>query len=337
MKKITAFVLCVLMVCGVFAGCGASNTNTTNTSTGNTTNTSTGKIKIVTTIFPIYDWVKEIVGDNENVELTMLLDKGVDLHSFQPAADDILKISACDMFIYVGGESDEWAEDALKESTNKNQVSVNLLNVLGSSVKEEEVKEGMEAEHEEEGEHEHEEEPEYDEHVWLSVKNAKTLCEKISAELCKLDAANKEAYQSNTTAYTAKLDSLDKEYEAAVKNAGVKTVLFGDRFPFRYLVDDYGLDYYAAFVGCSAESEASFETIVFLAKKVDELGLKAICQIESSDGKIAKTIKDNTKSKNQEVLTLDSLQSTTGEQAKSGKTYLSVMQSNLEVLKKALK
>ena len=152
-----------------------------------------------------------------------------------------------------------------------------------------------------------------------------------------MDATNKEAYQSNTTKYTAKLDSLDKEYEAAVKNAGVKTVLFGDRFPFRYLVDDYGLDYYAAFVGCSAESEASFETIVFLAKKVDELGLKAICQIESSDGKIAKTIKDNTKSKNQEILTLDSLQSTTGEQAKSGKTYLSAMQSNLEVLKNALK
>lgn len=326
MKKITAFVLCILMVCGVFAGCGASNTNT-----------GTGKIKIVTTIFPIYNWVKEIVGDNENVELTMLLDKGVDLHSFQPTADDIVKISACDMFLYVGGESDEWVEDALKEATNKNQVSVNLLNVLGSSVKEEEVKEGMEAEHEEEGEHEHEEEPEYDEHVWLSVKNAKALCEKISAELCKLDAPNKEAYQSNTTKYTAKLDSLDKEYEAAVKNAGVKTVLFGDRFPFRYLVDDYGLDYYAAFVGCSAESEASFETIVFLAKKVDELGLKAICQIESSDGKIAKTIRDNTKSKNQEILTLDSLQSTTGEQAKSGKTYLSAMQSNLEILKNALK
>ncbi len=326
MKKITAFVLCILMVCGVFAGCGASNTNT-----------GTGKIKIVTTIFPIYNWVKEIVGDNENVELTMLLDKGVDLHSFQPTADDIVKISACDMFIYVGGESDEWVEDALKEATNKNQVSVNLLNVLGSSVKEEEVKEGMEAEHEEEGEHEHEEEPEYDEHVWLSIKNAKVLCEKISAELCKLDATNKEAYQSNTTAYTAKLDSLDKEYEAAVKNAGVKTVLFGDRFPFRYLVDDYGLDYYAAFVGCSAESEASFETIVFLAKKVDELGLKAICQIESSDGKIAKTIRDNTNSKNQEILTLDSLQSTTGEQAKSGKTYLSAMQSNLEILKNALK
>ena len=326
MKKITAFVLCILMVCGAFAGCGASNTNT-----------GTGKIKIVTTIFPIYNWVKEIVGDNDNVELTMLLDKGVDLHSFQPTADDIVKISACDMFIYVGGESDEWVEDALKEATNKNQVSVNLLNTLGSSVKEEEVKEGMEAEHEEEGEHEHEEEPEYDEHVWLSVKNAKVLCEKISAELCKLDATNKEAYQSNTTKYTAKLDSLDKEYEAAVKNAGVKTVLFGDRFPFRYLVDDYGLDYYAAFVGCSAESEASFETIVFLAKKVDELGLKAICQIESSDGKIAKTIRDNTKSKNQEILTLDSLQSTTGEQAKSGKTYLSAMQSNLEVLKNALK
>lgn len=332
MKKVTAIILSVLLICCAFAGCRANDTKVNETSKNNE------KINIVTTIFPIYDWTREIVGGQDNVNLTMLLDKGVDLHSFQPTADDIVKMSTCDMFIYVGGESDEWVDDALKEATNKNMVVINLLNVLGNSVKEEEVKEGMEAEEEhEEGREDHEEEPEYDEHVWLSVKNAKVLCDKISTELCKMDAANQEAYKSNTTAYTAKLDSLDQDYEAAVKNAGVKTVLFGDRFPFRYLVDDYGLDYYAAFVGCSAESEASFETIAFLAKKVDELGLKSICQIESADGKIAQTIKDNTKSKNQEIITFDSLQSTTGEQAKSGTTYLSVMQKNLESLKAALK
>ena len=327
------------MICCAFAGCGANDTKANDTKVNETkaneTNKNNKKINIVTTIFPIYDWVREIGGDKEKVELTMLLDSGVDLHSFQPSADDIVKISTCDMFIYVGGESDEWVDDALKEATNKNMVVINLLDVLGDSVKEEEVKEGMEAEHEEE--REHEEEPEYDEHVWLSVKNAKVLCDKISAELCKIDAANQEAYKSNTTAYTAKLDSLDKGYEAAVKNAGVKTVLFGDRFPFRYLVDDYGLDYYAAFVGCSAETEASFETIAFLAKKVDELGLKSICQIESADGKIAQTIKDNTKSKNQEIITFDSLQSTTSAQVKNGTTYLSVMRANLESLKQALK
>ncbi|MER2149046.1 MAG: metal ABC transporter substrate-binding protein, partial [Ruminococcus sp.] len=183
---------------------------------------------------------------------------------------------------------------------------------------------------------ESEDEPEYDEHVWLSVKNAKVLCEYIAEQLGKIDSADKNTFKSNTAAYTAQLDALDKDYQAAVDRAAVKTLLFGDRFPFRYLVDDYGLDYYAAFVGCSAESEASFETIVFLANKVDELHLKAICKIESSDGKIAQTIKDNTKEKNQEIVTFDSMQSTTGNQAKGGTTYLSVMKNNLESLKNAL-
>ena len=326
MKKITAILLSVLMICGAFSGCGGSTANK-------------DKLNIVTTIFPIYDWAKEIIGDKENVNLTMLLDNGVDLHSFQPTADDIVTISTCDMFIYVGGESDEWVDDALKEATNKNMVVINLLDVLGDSVKEEEIKEGMEAEdeHEENEKENTNDEPEYDEHVWLSVKNAKVLCENISAELCKMDPDSPSTYQKNTAAYTAKLEALDGEYQTAVKTADTKTVLFGDRFPFRYLVDDYGLDYYAAFVGCSAESEASFETIVFLADKVDQLGLKAICKIEGSDGKIAQTIKDNTKSKDQEIITFDSMQSTTSQQVKEGATYLSVMQNNLESLKNALK
>ena len=326
MKKLTALILCFLLLCGTLTGCVTNNSNK-----------NKDKINIVTTVFPIYDWAREIVGKQDNVNLTMLLDKGVDLHSFQPTADDILKISTCDMFIYVGGESDEWVDDALKEVTNKDIITINLLDILGDSVKEEEIKEGMEAEHEDEEEHNHEEEPEYDEHVWLSVKNAKVLCDKISTELCKIDSADKETYKSNTAAYTTKLNSLDKDYKSAVKTARVKTVLFGDRFPFRYFVNDYNLDYYAAFSGCSAESEASFETIVFLAKKADELGLKAVCQIESSNGKIAKTVRDNTKSKSQEIVTFDSMQSTTEKEVKNGTTYLSVMRKNLESLKKALK
>lgn len=326
MRKLTAIILSILTVCAVFAGC-----------TGTETDKESKKLNIVTTIFPVYDWVKEIVSGRENVNLTLLMDNGVDLHSFQPTTEDIMKISTCDMFIYVGGESDKWVDGALREVINKKMTSINLLDTLGDSVKEEEVKEGMEAEHGQDEKQEHEEEPEYDEHVWLSVKNAKVLCNKISEELCKTDSAHKETYKKNTTAYTEKLDSLDKDYASAVKNADVKTLLFGDRFPFRYLTEDYGLDYYAAFVGCSAESEASFETVVFLAKKVDELGLKAICKIESSDGKIAKTIKDNTKSKNQKLVTFDSLQSTTGKQAENGTTYLSVMRKNLESLKTALK
>ncbi len=293
-------------------------------------------LSIVTTIFPEYDWVKEILGDNPaNAEVTMLLDNGVDLHSYQPTAKDILKVATCDLFIYVGGESDEWVEDALKEATNKDMVVVNLLDALGSDVKEEEVVEGMEAEEEEEAEGE--EEPEYDEHVWLSLQDTEKLCEHIKDALVNLDAANASVYEENTSAYNAKLDALDKSYKEAVSSASVNTLLFGDRFPFRYLVDDYNLKYYAAFVGCSAETEASFETITFLAGKVDELSLSSIMTIENNDHKIAETIRDNTAAKDQKILTLDSMQSTTSDDVKNGATYLGIMQSNLEVLKEALK
>ena len=186
-------------------------------------------------------------------------------------------------------------------------------------------------------EEEHEEGPEYDEHVWLSLRNAAVLCQKISDALCEKDAANADFYKSNTTAYIEKLNALDSQYKDAVSAAKQKTILFGDRFPFRYLTDDYGLDYYAAFVGCSAETEASFETIMFLARKVDELGLTSIMQIETSDGSIAETIKKNTKTGDQKILTIDSLQSVTAKDVESGSTYLSVMEKNLEVLKDALK
>jgi zinc transport system substrate-binding protein len=311
-----------------------------------------------------------ILGSNPvGAEVTMLLDNGVDLHSYQPTADDILKISTCDMFIYVGGESDEWVEDALKEAVNKDMAVINLLDVLGDSGKEEEVVEGMqeedehdhddgdeeehedgehEEEHEEEHEdgdaeeheheHEHEEgEVEYDEHVWLSLRNAATLTGYISKELQHIDEKNADIYEKNAEDYIVKLNALDKRYADAVSAASVKTLLFGDRFPFRYLTDDYGLTYYAAFVGCSAETEASFETITFLAEKVDELSLHAVMTIEGKDKRIAETIIQNTKSKDQQILTLDSMQSTTSKDVENGVSYLSVMENNLSVLKEALK
>ena len=324
MKKLVSIMLVLAMSMSIFMGCA-----------GKETNSDSKKISIVTTIFPEYDWVKEITKGNENIEITMLLDKGVDLHSFQPTADDIVKVASCDMFIYVGGESDGWVEDALAEATNKNMVVINLLDSLGGMVKEEELVEGMEGE-EEEDEEEEEEGPEYDEHVWLSLKTASVLCQVISDELVKLDADNKALYEENAQKYIAELNNLDKEYASVVDSAAVKTVLFGDRFPFRYMVDDYNLDYYAAFVGCSAESEASFETIAFLAGKVDELGLNSILQIESADGKIAETIKNTTADKNQQILTMDSMQAVTSEDVANGETYFGIMQSNLDVLKKAL-
>ena len=490
MKRIFSLFLVLTMAISLFTGCGKKDA----------AETGSDKLSIVTTIFPEYDWVKEILGDKaEATELTMLLDNGVDLHSYQPTADDIVKISDCDIFIYVGGESDKWVDDA--------------LNVLGDSVKTEETVEGMqEIEHDhdhskevstfeddevqdrslsdwagdwhsaypfaldgtlddafaamaEEGEmtadeyktyyqngyktditnidikgdhieftyedgkkvgsdyryvgyyiqnwstgtkaamyrfeaadkdpgapiyiefndhmiepaaaehfhirmsnesfdaivdpedswptffpadmtgeeicehmegHDHEHEEEADEHVWLSLKNAETLVGAISDALQELDSDNKDTYAANTSAYIEKLSALDGEYQSAVDGAAHKTLLFGDRFPFRYLVDDYGLSYYAAFAGCSAESEASFETVSFLAKKVDELKLPCVLTIEGKNHKIAETIVENTAEKNQKILTMDSMQATTSEDVKNGMTYLSVMEQNLGVLKEAL-
>ena len=496
MKKIIALSLALIMMIGLFAACTKQNNSE-----------KKDKLSIVTTIFPEYDWVKQILGDKaDNAEITMLLDNGVDLHSYQPTADDIVKISDCDMFIYVGGESDEWVDDALKNATNKDMKVINLLDVLKDTIKTEEAVPGMQAEeghnhgvsdfadsdvknrslsdwkgdwqsvypyildgtldsvmekkaesgtksadeykksytasyktdiekisidgntitytrkdgtstatyeskgfyirHKDDGskqvrykyqkesgdanaptyivfsdhnissaepEHFHlyfgndgfdklveegknfptfypasmtgseiademleHEEKEYDEHVWLSLKNAKILVEAISKSLQELDPDNKDSYSANSDAYVKKLSALDNDYKAAVDGAKNKTVLFGDRFPFRYLVDDYGLSYYAAFAGCSAESEASFETISFLAKKVDELKLPCVLTIEGTQHKIAETIIQNTSSKNQKILTMDSMQSTTSKDVENGTTYLSVMEKNLSVLKEAL-
>ncbi len=422
MKKILSLLVAATMVVGGLSACGSKNAGGENPS-GNVENTQTASDgegpKIVTTIFPEYDWVMNVLGENPaKAEVTMLLNNGVDLHSYQPTADDIMKIATCDMFVYVGGESDGWVEDALKEATNGDMEVVNLLEVLGSSVKEEEMVEGMQAgehahdhgherddaehehddaehehddaehehddaehehddaehehddaehehddaehehddaehEHDDAGhehddaEHEHDDaghghehadgEVEYDEHVWLSLKNASTLTSHIAEKLGKVDAANAETYKANAAAYVGKLEALDKQYQELVSNAPVKTLLFGDRFPFRYMVDDYGLSYYAAFVGCSAETEASFETITFLAGKVDELSLHAVMTIEGKEHKIAETIVQNTKGKDQAILTLDSMQSTTAEDVANGTTYLSIMEKNLSVLGEALK
>ena len=333
MKKIiTLMLVAVLAVCAL-SGCGTSKSGE---------DTKDKKIKIVTTIFPEYDWVMQILGDKaDKADVTMLLDKGVDLHSYQPSTADIAKISEADVFIYVGGESDEWVEDVLKEAKNKKLKVINLMDVMGDKAKEEEVKEGMQPEEEEHAEEakdgKEEEEVEYDEHVWLSLKNAKIFTKKIADVLSEVDKDNAKTYEANYKSYAKKLDALDKKYAEAVASAKNKTLVFGDRFPFRYLVNDYGLDYYAAFVGCSAESEASFETVTFLAKKIDELGLGNVLTIEGKNHKIAKTVVDNTKNKDQKVLTMDSMQSTTSEDVKNGATYLGIMEKNLEVLKEALK
>ena len=519
-KSLTALSLITSAV--LLTGCGAESSVSTKSST-KTAEKSKDRMNIVCTIFPEYDWVREVMGDHfADADITYLLDSGTDLHNFQPTADDILKISTCDLFIHVGGESDQWVGDALNAATNKDMKVIDLMELLGDKAKVEELKEGMqeeehehdhehskevstfeddevqdrtlsdwagewqspypfvldgtldeaweamaetkgkmtaeeykeyyktgyetniksvkidgdnitytyddgktvssdykytgyfiqdwsggtraamyrfeaedknsgapvyiefndhmiepaEAEHfhlrmsnesydaivdpekywptffpadmsgeeicdhlaghdkdEEEHDHDHEEE-EYDEHVWLSLRNAKLICAEIANTISEIDPDNADDYKANLSDYTAKLDSLDKELSDITASAKNKTLVFGDRFPFRYLVDDYGIDYYAAFVGCSAESEASFETISFLAGKINELGCDTIFTIENSDRSIAESIIRTSDNKKCEIAELNSLQSVSSNDVKSGVTYLSLMQQNYEVLKK---
>ena len=208
------------------------------------------RLKIVTGMFPEYDWTREILGDNPgDAELTLLMDSGADLHSYQPTAEDMMRIASCDLFIYTGGVSSQWARDALKGAVNPDMIVIDLLDALGDRAKEETLVEGMQDAHGHEHEgHDHEEdgheEEELDEHVWLSLRNASFLCGMIEEALEKADPSNKEVYAANTAAYQEKLGELDRQYQEAADAAKVRTLLFGDRFPFLYLAEDYGLSYY---------------------------------------------------------------------------------------------
>lgn len=328
-KKITSILIAMVLT---FTGAGVWGTTVVRAESSSSE--SDNKLKIVATIFPEYDWTREILGDRlKDVDLTLLLDNGTDLHSFQPAVKDIMRVSSCDLLIYVGGESDQWIEDALKSAANPDMKTINLMETLKDFIKEEETVEGMQEKH-----HSHEEdEKEYDEHVWTSLRNASAAAEVIADTLAELDPENSDIYKENLRSYQGKLSSLDNEYQKTVDQSTHKTLLFADRFPFRYLVDDYGISYYAAFSGCSAESEASFKTITFLAEKVDELGLKEVFTIEKSDDRIAETVIENTRDKDQKVAVLNSMQSITSEEIADGTTYLSIMEDNLKVLKAALK
>ncbi len=535
-KKIGIYALTLAMAAMGMTGCSTGNPNSNSESSSGsieesaaqTENTSDSEpFSVVCTIFPEYDWTREILGDHaDNAEITYLLDNGIDLHSYQPTMDDIMKISTCDLFIYVGGESDEWVDAALAEAKNKDMKVINLMDVLGDSAKVEELKEGMqEDEHEhdhdhdkhvstfeddevkdralsdwegdwqsayplvldgsldeawehkaesgkmtaeeykdyytkgyksdynaisihddhirftdkdgkvtesdykytgyfiqdwstgtraamyrfeavdkesgapvyiefndhiiepekaehfhirmsnesydaivdpegnwptffdasltpegvcaevighdskKEGDHDHEHEEgeeEYDEHVWLSLKNAKVLCAEIERNIEAIDSANAADYKANLDSYVAKLDELDGKFKTLVDGSSVKTLIFGDRFPFRYFVDDYGLDYFAAFIGCSAETEASFETIAFLSDKVKELDCKTIFTLENSSKDIADTI-IRTSGKNADIAELNSLQSVSRSEIAEGANYISLMQNNYDVLAGVLK
>lgn len=289
---------------------------------------------IVCTIFPQYDWTRNIAGENnEKVRINLLINNGVDMHSYQPSAADIAKISSCDVFIYVGGESDKWVEGVIAEAANKDMKIINLMEVLEENIMEEETVEGMQTD---DHGHDHDDETEYDEHVWLSLKNAVLICENIAEILSETDSDNAADYRKNAEEYIGRLNALDEKYEKAVSEGMRDTILFGDRFPFRYMTEDYGINYYAAFAGCSAETEASFETIAFLSGKIDDEELPVVFTIDNSNHALAGTIVNNTKNKNQKILSLNSMQSVTSKDIEAGAAYISIMESNLGLIEEAL-
>ena len=284
-------------------------------------------LHIICTVFPQYDWVRNILGEElGNNTLTLLMDNGADLHNYQATAEDLMSISECDLFIYVGGVSDEWVEDALKDPMNKERKTIKLLdtNPLCS------------AHAHEEGENHQHEIDECDEHIWLSLKRAALICSEIATALGELDPENKATYEANAEAYCGKISALDASYEKAVQNAAYKTLLVPDRFPFLYLTSDYGLSYEAAFEGCSTETQASFKTIDRLANTLDTLKLPYMVITESADGSVGRSVMENSETKDCKILTLNSIQSVTLKNIEEGASYLGLMEENLETLKQAI-
>lgn len=282
---------------------------------------------VIATVFPLYDWAREIIGENEDISLTCLTESGVDLHSYQVTAADMAAISDCDLFLYIGGESDEWVEEVLEAVPNPKRVALNMMEVLEDQLHQEETVEGMQLKPSFGGE----EEEEYDEHIWLSLRNASLACQAIGEALSDMDDGRADGYLANCAAYREKLNALDEAFAAAPKARD--TLIFCDRFPFRYLIEDYGLRYYAAFSGCSGDSEASFATVLFLAEKADALEIPVLLQLESADGQLAATV-GGCMEKKPAVLTLDSMQAVALRE--TDKTYLQTMENNLLVLRQAL-
>lgn len=323
-NSIVITILCVAM--SLFVFCACSNDNG-----GKNASVDTAKPTIICTAFPQYDWVREIVGDKaEKFDIVLLNDNGVDMHSFQPSVDDIVKLNESELVISVGSTSEKWIDETLENSAKKSTVHMKLTEAIG------EGKLLLNDGHVCEEEHDHEHSDEVDEHVWLSLENAKAVCGTIAEKITALDPENAEYYAENLKNYIDKLDELTSKLNDGVKAAHNKTLIFADRFPFRYLLNDFGIEYYAAFEGCSSDSEASFETIAFLAAKLDELELDTVMTADGSDGKLAATVVSITKSKNPKILTLDSMQSVSRDDIESGTSYISVMEKNVDTIISAL-
>ncbi|WP_085169360.1 metal ABC transporter substrate-binding protein [Brachyspira hyodysenteriae] len=308
----------------------------------NNNKTSNGKINVVATIFPIYDFTKNIALDNINLQ--MIIKPGIEIHSFNTTPADVIDIQNADVFIYIGGESEAWAEKIVSSMDTNNKKIVRLIDYVKAL--DEEIVEGMEHDedhnHEEEANHnEHENdigeshthEGIYDEHIWTSPKNAQLMVTAICNALSEIDADNADIYKSNADKYNQELTALDEEIRNAVGSSKRKNIVFGDRFPFRYLAEEYGLEYRAPFTGCSSQVDASPKTIAYLINYIKDNKIPYLYYIELSNEKIANTLIEQTGASK---LKLHSGQNVSKEEFNSGITYLSIMRDNLESLKKGL-
>ena len=318
MKRIFCVLLSLLLLASSLASCGGLGE-------------SEDKISIVTTVFPEYDWTRQILGEKRNdVELILLTENGTDLHSYQPSVTDMAKITTCDLLIYTGGTSAAWIDEALALYPSETRKTSKLTELLSENALLFE-----QSEHHNNAEHHHDNE-EYDEHVWLSLRLAVSFCDAICDRLSKLMPENEQVYRENCEAYTLQLKALDRAYTDAVEASSLDAVLFADRFPFSYLFHDYSLTCYAAFPGCSSETEASFKTISFLAESMDALSIPAVIVLENSDNTLAQTVINTTAAKTATIVKMNSMQAITREDIDSGIDYLSVMTQNLSALKIAL-
>ena len=316
--KIALVLAIVLTVVISFASCSESN--------------NSGKLSVVCAGFAEYDWTRNIIGDaSDKFEITYLLDDGSDPHSFQPSIIDMANISDADLFVYIGGESNTWAQDIIMGSSSSSLKTLSLYELFSSELIE--TSNSSESHVNDHEEHEH---SAYDEHLWLSLKNAVKAVEAIRDSLIMIDPEGRDIYVENCSIYVESLRSLDAKYQSKLSMTKNNTLIFADRFPFSYLARDYSINFYAAYSGCSADSELNDDRIIFLADKMDELDISYICVIETSDGRLAETVGSATKKGSAEVIKFDSCQSVSAARVQKGVTYLGIMESNLELIIKAL-
>ena len=320
MKKIRYSICLIVILSFVMTGCH----NQVNANRGESLN-------VVTTIFAPYDFVRQVAGDRVN--LTMLLKPGEESHSYEPTPQDIISIANCDIFIYVGGENDAWIDDIMESIDTSNMKILKLLDMVENKYQEEYV-EGMDGVQDEHGhDHNYESHEEWDEHVWTSPVNAMLICNEITDVLCESDENNSLYYRENNKKYQKELNELDEAFREVINNSNRKTVVFGDRFPLRYFVEEYGLDYYAAFPGCASESEASAATIAFLIDEVKRENIPVVFKIELSNSNMADAIAEDSGCK---VMTFYTCHNLTADDFNKGETYVSLMYRNVESLKEAL-